>query len=89
MSVGHVARALEEAGISTVIICCDAFGDTIRNLGVPRALLTPHMMGRPIGMPNDRERQTAVLRTALDLLANATAPCDVREFQPVTLPKRQ
>ncbi len=34
----------------------------------PRVLLTPHLMGRPIGLPHDQERQTAVIDVALRLL---------------------
>jgi hypothetical protein len=40
---------------------------------LPRLLLTPHLMGRPIGAPGDEERQLATIGAALDLLENAEA----------------
>jgi len=39
---------------------------------LPRLVVTPHLMGRPIGLPYDQQRQMAVIRTALDLLEKAT-----------------
>jgi hypothetical protein len=43
-------------------------------LGVPRTLITPHLMGRTIGPVGDRERQRAVVTAALDVLESATGP---------------
>jgi hypothetical protein len=43
-------------------------------LGVPRTLVTPHLMGRTIGPVGDRERQAAVVSAALDLLESAAEP---------------
>jgi hypothetical protein len=43
-------------------------------LGVPRMLITPHLMGRTIGPVGDRERQQAVVAAALDLLESAEKP---------------
>ena len=71
MSVGHVARLLEEAGIATVIIAADPFRPRLEVLALPRLLLTPHPMGRVLGAPGDVARQTEVLRTALRLLDEA------------------
>ena len=36
-----------------------------------RLVITPHPMGRNLGAPGDIERQTEVLRAALDLLDSA------------------
>jgi hypothetical protein len=36
-----------------------------------RTLVTPHLMGRPLGLPHRREQQLAVIRTALRLLETA------------------
>lgn len=68
MSVGHVARLLEEAGIATVIVASDAFRARLESMAVPRLLVTPHPMGRPLGPPGDHARHREVLRAALALL---------------------
>ena len=39
-----------------------------------RVVFTQHIMGRPLSAPFDVERQTHVLRTALDMLETATGP---------------
>ncbi len=68
MSVGHVQRAIETAGIPTVGVYVKSFGHIPALMGVARALVTPHPMGRPLGAPGDVERQAAVVRAALALL---------------------
>ncbi len=68
MSVGHVQRAIEAAGIPTVGIYVRSFGHVPELMGVARALITQHLMGRPLGAPGDGERQLAVVRSALALL---------------------
>ena len=71
MSVGHIARMLEEAGIPTVIVAVQSFRKRLEMMTVPRALLTPHLMGRPIGRPGDRKQQRRVIQAALQLLETA------------------
>lgn len=71
MSVGHAARAIEEAGIPTVIAMTKAFRPRLEAMRAPRVLVTRHIMGRPLGAPHDVERQREVLRDALTLLAEA------------------
>jgi hypothetical protein len=51
-----------------------AFRHRMEELGVPRVLVTPHLMGRTIGPVGDRARQRAVVEAALDLLETATGP---------------
>lgn len=68
MSVGHVQRAIETAGIPTVGVYVRSFGHIPELMGVARALITRHPMGRPLGAPGDGERQLAVTRTALTML---------------------
>jgi hypothetical protein len=68
VSVGHVQRAIESAGIPTVGVYVSAFGHVPAQMGVARALITPHPMGRPMGAPGDAERHLAVVRQALSLL---------------------
>ena len=69
MSVGHVQRAIESIGIPTVGVYVSAFGHVPSQMGVARALITSHPMGRPIGAPGDAERHLAVVRQALSLLS--------------------
>jgi hypothetical protein len=69
VSVGHVQRAIESIGIPTVGVYVSAFGHVPAQMGVARALITRHPMGRPIGAPGDSERHLAVVRHALSLLA--------------------
>lgn len=71
MSVGHVARLLEEAGISTVIIAVKAFSFRMEKMKLPRLVTTPHPMGRPLGAPGDITRQRAGILAALKLLEDA------------------
>ena len=71
MSVGHLARLLEQAGIATVIIAIHAFKKRLKVMTPARLLLTPHLMGKPLGSPNDTERHRAVVLAALRLLKEA------------------
>lgn len=92
MSVGHVARALEETGISTVTIMVRAFRHVAEAMRLPRTLITRHPMGRPLGAPGDAERQRAVVEDALALLEHATVGETVVEreepYRPGRLPVR-
>lgn len=74
MSVGHVQRVFEAAGIPTVGIYIRAFEHVVRRMGVSRALITDHPMGRTIGAPGDHERHHEVVRAALELLPMQTGP---------------
>ncbi len=58
-----------------------AFQPRVEALGVPRTLITPHLMGRTIGPVGDRRRQRAVVTAALDLLESATGPGTVATFE--------
>ena len=73
MSVGHLARILESAGIPTVVIGIEAFQARLAAMKLPRLLVTPYLLGRTLGLPNDKEGQLKVLRRALQLLDEATA----------------
>ncbi len=71
MSVGHLARLLEEAGISTVIIAVRGFRKRLEAMSPPRVLITNHPMGRPVGKPGDPDRQRQVVEAALKLIYEA------------------
>lgn len=69
--MGHLARLLEEGGTATVVIGVAAFRDRLAAMGLPRVVVTPHLMGRPLGAPWQQARQQEVLLAAFDLLAHA------------------
>ena len=71
VSVGHVARGFEEAGIPTVAVFVRAFKHVAEVMKVPRVVITHHPMGRPLGAPGDHARQRLVVETALDLVDTA------------------
>jgi hypothetical protein len=83
VSVGHVARAVETAGISTVGIYVAAFRHVPANMNLPRTLITPHPFGRPIGPAGAAGRHRQVIDAALDLIESATAGGTI-----VTMPGR-
>jgi hypothetical protein len=72
VSVGHVARGLEEAGIATTTIMVEAFRHRAEQMMIPRTVTTRFPMGRPLGAPGDAERHLEVMRIALSLLGTAT-----------------
>ena len=80
MSVGHIARAFEESGIPTVIIATKAFRPRLEVMSLPRLVLTPHPMGRPLGAPNNAAGQKQTLLTALELLETATKNSTIIEL---------
>ena len=80
VSVGHVARTIEEAGIPTVSIYVRAFRHVVDEMKLSRAVITRHPMGRPLGAPGDGERHRRVLAAAVDLLDTATAGGTVVEL---------
>lgn len=71
-SISLAARALEESGISTVLVGCA--GDIVEDVGVPRFLFSDFPLGNGAGKPNDPHSQASVLELALRLLESAPAP---------------
>jgi hypothetical protein len=63
-----------------VCVAVEAFRHRMEELGVPRTLVTPHLMGRTVGPVGDRERQRAVVVAALDLLESASEPGTSQTF---------
>ena len=87
MSVGHVARAFEAAGLPTVVVQIRAFRHVAEEMKLPRTVVTRHPMGRPLGAPGDRRVQRRVVLAALELLATATrAPALIELPEPYRVP---
>ena len=70
--MGLAQRILEAAGIATVTL--SMIPDLTRAVGVPRLVGVGHPMGQPFGRPGDADRQRAILRAMLELLASAPGP---------------
>lgn len=73
-----LARTIEAAGISTVVVTMMPFFS--EKAGVPRTVGVEFPFGHSFGMPNDREMQMAVVRAALEVLATTKAPGEVRHL---------
>jgi hypothetical protein len=71
VTVGHVACAIESIGIPTVCVYIEAFRPDAELLKPARTLITPHLMGRPLGLPHRNAQQRAVIQAALNLLETA------------------
>jgi len=80
MSVGHVARALEEAKIATIIIAVKAFETRMRMMSLPRVLLTSELLGRPLGSPFEEKLQIRILNAALQLLEKADRNKTIQDY---------
>jgi len=71
-TVSLAARALEAAGIATVVMGCAK--DIVEYVGVPRFLFSDFPLGNAAGRPNDPDSQDFTLEFALRLLEGAPAP---------------
>ena len=67
-----VARALETAGIPTVIV--GSALDIVRHCGAPRYVFTDFPLGNPCGKPYDVAMQGAIVGAAIDMVETATQP---------------
>ena len=70
-SLSLVARALEAAGIATVLMACAK--DIPEHCGVPRMLFSDFPLGNAAGKPHDPDSQRQTLELALRVLESA--PC--------------
>lgn len=70
-SCSLVARYLEAAGISTVIMACAK--DIVEHVGVPRMLFSDFPLGNAAGRPHDMASQSFTLELALRTLESAPA----------------
>lgn len=66
-----VARYLEAAGISTVLLACAK--DIVEHCGVPRVMFSDFPLGNAAGKPNDSASQAATLELAFRTLESAPA----------------
>lgn len=73
MSVGHIARSFEQSGIPTVAFGITAFKSRMLPMAIPRLVITPELLGKTLGKPNDKKSQLKYLEAGLDLLENAPA----------------
>jgi D-proline reductase (dithiol) PrdB len=71
------ARALEDAGITTVVI--GAALDILARCGTPRTVYNDMPLGNPLGKPFDRSMHRDTLRLALTLAVDAKSPGTVVE----------
>ena len=67
-----VARALEAAGIASVVI--GSARDIVEHCGVPRYLFTDFPLGNPCGRPYDETSQHAIMTEAMALLNETKQP---------------
>jgi len=65
---------MEEAGIPTVVVAVAAFEQPLRKMALARVLLTPFLMGRPVGPVGDAKTQKQVVRAAMGMLESAQEP---------------
>lgn len=65
-------RAIEEAGIPTIIIA--ALPPVVRQTGTPRAVAPLVPMGANAGAPNDKAMQTAIVKATLEQLIAIQTP---------------
>lgn len=67
-----VARALEAAGVATVVV--GAAKDIVEQAGAPRFVFSDVPLGNAAGLPHDLASQDLVTATALSALETAVAP---------------
>ena len=73
-----LARAIESAGISTVLVTM--MPHWAEKMGVPRTLGVEFPFAHTLGRAGERDEQLAVIREALALLRNASAPGTVEHY---------
>ena len=71
-SAALAARALEEAGMATVVMGCAR--DIVEHAGVPRFLFSDFPLGNAAGRPDDKASQLCTAELAVRLLHDADGP---------------
>jgi hypothetical protein len=77
-----MAHMLEERGLPTTVLALAL--PQVEKTRPPRAVMTPFMLGRPFGEPNDPAIQRRVLLQALNLLERTDGPSSWSIF-PMTI----
>jgi hypothetical protein len=73
-----MAHMLEERGLATTVLALVL--PQVEKTRPPRAVMTPFMLGRPLGEPNDAAFQRRVLMQALHLLERTDGPVILEYF---------
>ena len=73
-----MAHMLEERGLPTTVLALVL--PQVEKTRPPRAVMTPFMLGRPLGEPNDVAFQRRVLMQALGLLERTDGPVILEHF---------
>lgn len=73
-----MAHMLEERGLATTVLALAL--PQVEQTRPPRAVMTPFMLGRPLGEPNDTAFQRRVLMQALRLLERTDGPVILEHF---------
>ena len=71
-----------------MIVAVRAFRPRLEAMALPRVLITPHLMGRPLGLPGDAEGQRETILAALELLERAERGGTMLELPGVYDPER-
>ena len=80
-TVGLVAAALEQQGISTAVI--QLLRMITEKVRPPRALFVPFRHGYPLDSTDDPEKQSAVIMAALNLLTDQSLkPPAIVDYRP-------
>ncbi|HLN65378.1 MAG TPA: glycine/sarcosine/betaine reductase selenoprotein B family protein [Symbiobacteriaceae bacterium] len=75
---GLVARAIELAGVPTVVLGLDK--GALEAVGVPRGVVVKHPVGAPLGNPGNAGKHQYLLRSALDAAWELEGPGLVLEL---------
>lgn len=78
-TAGLIARALEEAGMSTVTV--SLLREVTEKARAPRALEVPYGFGFPLGRPNEPSLQHKILESLLDMVVHAEKPEEIWVFK--------
>ena len=73
-----MAHMLEERGLATTVLALVL--PQVEKTRPPRAVMTPFMLGRPLGEPNEPAFQRRVLMQALNLLERTDGPVILEHF---------
>ena len=76
--MGLAQRAIEEAGITTVVL--SNIPDLTAAVGVPRLVAVEHPFGQIVGRPGDSDTQLAVLQGLLEAVVDMRRPGEIKHL---------